>query len=242
MVMLLSSVRGSFSMQKRIIVPATILMALGLTACGNNDEATNGDNTSPLPMGYYSNEHHEESGGNTDWINEDNDGPATELMDHTLGGEGEESTIRGVNNETAPDGKYRDTLFSRNDRNYHGHLNNLNGGARSAYYTNYNGELAKKIGATAASVVNVADVRALIHGEQVLVAAVLEDQGRVNETKASIEDAVSPQLKGKSLTITTDDSTYSRIRTIDNDLREGGPKDMINEEIDNIFKSINNNR
>lgn len=231
-------------MQRKLLaIPASVLVALGLVACGNNDGAS-GDNQqkSALPMGYSSNEQHEESGGNASWLNEDNDGPFTEMMDHTLGGEGKENSLRNVDNEAAPQGEHGNTLFSRSDRNYHGHLNDINGGARSSYYTAYDGKLAKRVADTAATVVNVADARAIVHEDKVIVGAVLEDTKRQNETKSAIRNAVGPYLNGKSIVVVTDDSTYGRIRNIDNDLREGGPKDQLDKDIDNMFKTISNQR
>jgi spore cortex protein len=228
--------------RKYVTISATVLMALGLVACGTNNEGAsdNGQGNQPLPMGYYSNENHEESGGNADWLNEDNDGPLTEMMDHTIGGESQDREIRGVNNNAAPQGKHGNTLFSRSDKNYHGHLNGNNSEARSSYYTNYDGNLAKKVGKEAATVVNVTDARAVIHDNQVIIGAILEDPQRADETKSSIRDAVKRHVNGKSVTVVTDEGTYNRIRTIDNTLREAGPRDQVNEDIDNMFRSINN--
>ncbi len=40
------------------------------------------------PVGYYSNENHENNGGNAVLLDgADNDGPVTEIMDHSLGAE-----------------------------------------------------------------------------------------------------------------------------------------------------------
>lgn len=223
-------------------IPFSILLALSVSACGNNEGASENGQQQSLPLGYSSNEHHEESGGNANWQNEDNDGPLTEMMDHTVGGEGKDNNMRRVNNEAAPEGEHGNTLFSRSDKNYHGHLNDIKGGARSSYYTDYNGELAKNAANAAAQVVNVADARAVVHGNKVIVGAVLEDPGRKNETKSAIRNAVGQQLKGKSIVVVTDESTYSRIRNIDNDLREGGPKDQIEKDIKNMFKTISNQK
>lgn len=226
-----------------MILSATLALIIGLVACGNKKEgAQDGDRgNQPLPIGYYSNENHEESGGNANWVNEDNDGPFTEIMDHTISGEGNNGNMRGVDNKAAPDGKHGNTLFSRSDMNYHGHLNTNNGGARSSYYTAYDGNLTKKINQAAASVNNVADARTIIDDDKVLIGVVLKDRNRVDETKSAIKNAVKKHLNGKSLTIVTNESTYSRIKTIDNDLREGGPKDQLDKDIDNIFQSTENN-
>ncbi|PAE21695.1 hypothetical protein CHH80_04530 [Bacillus sp. 7504-2] len=227
---------------KKLTWLAAVAIVLSLGACGNNDEAVDGRDRQPLAIGYYSNEHHEEDGGNTNWLNEDNDGPVTELMDHTIAGEGRNNGIRGINNEAAPGGEYNHTLFSRDDQNYHAHLNDNNSGARSSYYTAYNGRLAQRVGNIATTVVNVADARAVVHRERIIVGAVLEDPLRAEETKAAIVDAIEPYADGRIVSVTTNDSTYSRIRTIDNQLRDGGPRDMVDEEIDHMFKTISNER
>ncbi|MGG0716341.1 YhcN/YlaJ family sporulation lipoprotein [Robertmurraya massiliosenegalensis] len=220
--------------------PATVAIALGLGACGNNDEAVDGQDRQPLAVGYHSNEHHEEDGGNANLVNEDNDGPVTEILDHTIAGEGGNRRLLRINNEAAPDGEYNTTLFSRSDQNYHAHLNTNNSGARSPYYTAYNGRLAQRVAYTATTVVNVADARAVVQEDQIMVGAVLEDPQRSDETKAAIREAVEPHADGKKVTVTTNDSMYSRIRTIDNELRDGGPRDVINDDIDHIFRTISN--
>lgn len=230
--------------KKQFILPAVLLLSSSLVACGTNDEGANGakQGNNPLPMGYYSNENHEDSGGNANWLNNDNDGPFTEMMDHTMGGEGKTNHIRGINNDIAPQGNNGnvDTIFSRSDQNYHGHLDGNNRGARSSYYTTYHGKLTKKINRAAASVVNVGDARTVVHKNQVLIGAMIEDPRRENETKAAIRDAVDSYLNGKSLTIVTNESFYNRIRSIDNSLRDGDPKDQLDQDIGNMFRQINN--
>ncbi|MDQ0156097.1 YhcN/YlaJ family sporulation lipoprotein [Robertmurraya andreesenii] len=226
---------------KRIVLPAMIFLSIGLVACGNNEGANNGRKNNVVPMGYYSNENHEKSGGNANWLNQDNDGPLTEMMDHTFGGEGQNNGLRGINNQAAPQGRGNiDTLFSRSDQNYHGHLNDNNGRAKSGYYTAYDGNLAKKISHTANSVVNVGDARTVVHKDHVLIGAVLEDPRREHETKAAIRDAVDPHLKGKSLTIVTNESSYNQIRSIDNSLRSGEQWYKLDKDLGNMFRQIKN--
>lgn len=226
--------------KKQLVLSATIMMTLSLAACGTNEEGNQGGQA--LPIGYYSNEDHEEKGGHTNWLNEDNDGPFTEIMDHSFGGEGERNQLRALNNDAAPGGEYNDTLFSRDDRNYHGHLNENRGGARSPYFTGYDGARVKKINEAAALVVNVADARSIIHEEHLLIGVMLEDPSREQETKAKIKDVVEPFVEGKKLTIVTNDSMYSEIKTIDNDLREGGSKDVLDRYIKGLFSTLDNVR
>lgn len=216
---------GGFLLNKKLFTWSSLaFLMIALTACGSNQGA-NGDD-SPMPIGYFSNEQHEESGGNARWLNEDNDGPVTEMMDHSLGGEGK--------NEASQEDE---TEFSRTDRNYHGHLNENNGGARSSYFTAYEGQLAKDLSERAESVVNVATARAIIHGDKVMIGAVMEDRNREEETKTAIKDAVEELLQGRKLYIDTKEGNYSRIKTLDNNLREGSPKEEIDREIKNMFQS-----
>lgn len=218
-------------------------MMMGLVGCGaNNEGATNsGESNRMLPVGYYSNENH--SGDGNVRINDDNDGPLTEIMDNTYGSNG----LRSVSNEDGKQQKEnnnnmfnREPRFSRNDANYHGHLKRNNGPTRSSYYTAYDGKLAEQIRNTAAKVENVQDAEASIKDNRVIVAVILEDASKERETKAAVRDALKPQMGGKSLTVVTDEGTYSRIRTIDHSLREGNPKEEITHDMNNMFRSIGN--
>jgi len=114
-------------------------LSLGLAGCGNDESAVQDRNTERVqPFGYYSNENHE-NGGNVR-ILDDNDGPITEMMDHSLGNERTNDSnrrqkvleVRDENgnpgNPTKPladtDRNFfeRDNRFSKADQNYHGHL------------------------------------------------------------------------------------------------------------------------
>ena len=72
--------------QKFGLVP---ILLVGLVGCGNGDQtAKDGRTNEPLSVGYYSNENHENKGGNAVLLDgADNDGPVTEIMDHSLGTE-----------------------------------------------------------------------------------------------------------------------------------------------------------
>ncbi len=111
-------------------------MSIGLAGCGNDESAVQDRNTERAqPFGYYSNENHH-NGGNVQ-ILDDNDGPITEMMDHTLGTEGtnDRRQILDVKDENGNPGNptlplaendrnffERDNRFSRSDANYHGQL------------------------------------------------------------------------------------------------------------------------
>jgi spore cortex protein len=132
----------------------------------------------------------------------------------------------------------RDNRFSRSDANYHGHLDDNTKEARRSYYTAYEGELAEKIGDETAAVRNVEDVRSVVYGSDVLIAVDLSDYSREEQTKQDIQQAVSPYLRGRSCTVVTDEGTFSRIRNIDNDLRDGGPREQIDLDMKDMFHSL----
>lgn len=231
-------------MRKYKTISVAALITIGMAGCGLNDESArqNKQTDGALPMGYYSNENHG-NGGNAR-LNEENDGPLVEMMDHTFGAEGNQTgqmnngnTIRGNEDNNIFN---REPRFRRSDANYHGHLDQNNDGARSSYYTAYDGTLSFKINDAVSKVENVKDVRTAVKGNKVIVAAVLENNSNEQKTKTAIRKAVQPQLNGKSLTIVTDEGTFSRIRTIDNSLRDGGPKDQIEQDITNMFRSVGN--
>lgn len=257
---LTSFTKGVFRLNKKsLLLPIAGLMTLGLAACGNNDEAAVQDRYTEKtqPLGYYSNENHRN--GNARILG-DNDGPVFEMMDHTFGDEPHDNRnrrtqvlqVRDENgnpgNPTTPLAKYdrnffeRDNRFSTSDANYHGHLDDNTRQPRSSYYTAYEGELADKIGDVTASVKNVNDVRSVVYGSDVLIAVDLNDYMREEETKRNISRAVQPYLKGRSVTVVTDEGTFSRIRNLDNDLRDGGPRESVDLDIRNMFRSFKINR
>jgi spore cortex protein len=248
---LTSLTKGVFRLNKKsLLLPIAGLMTLGLAACGNNDEAAVQDRYTEKtqPLGYYSNENHH------------NDGPITEIMDHTFGDEARNDQNRrsqilqvkdedgNPGNPTTPLANHdrnffqRDNRFSTSDANYHGHLDDNTRQPRSSYFTAYEGELANKIGDVTASVNNVNDVRSVVYGSDVLIAVDLNDYMKEAETKRQISKAVQPYLKGRSVTVVTDEGTFSRIRNIDNDLRDGGPRETVDLDIRNMFRSFKNNR
>lgn len=252
--------RGVFRLHKKLIaVPLAALMSMGLTGCGTNDETAVQDrnNEQVQPMGYYSNENHGNRGGNARVEDgTDNDGPLTEMMDHTFGGEGRNNGNNRNNrnalqvrdegnntgNPTVPladrDRNFfqKDNRFSHSDANYHGHLDDNTRKAKSSYYQAYEGELAEKIGDVTASVPNVEDVRSVTYGSNVLIAVDLTDYSKEEETKADIHEAVQPYLRGRSAKVVTDEGTFSRLRNIDNNLRDGGPREQIDWDLKNLFR------
>jgi spore cortex protein len=194
--------------QKFLAVPFAALLSLGLAGCG---------------MGG--------NGGNT----------ASEAGHRT------ESLGAGIDrdkNPSSPLAAYdknfyqHDNRFSRSDANYHGHLDDNTREARRSYYTAYEGRLTEKIGNETAAIRNVEDVRSVVYGSDVLIAVDLADYSREEQTKKDIQQAVSPYLRGRSCTVVADEVTFSRVRNIDNDLRDGGPREQIDLDIKDMFHSL----
>ncbi|MFE8696856.1 YhcN/YlaJ family sporulation lipoprotein [Cytobacillus sp. FJAT-53684] len=236
--------------KKLVALPFSAIMSLGLVGCGTNDESAAQDRYTDQaqPIGYYSNENHRNRGGNAQILDgADNDGPFTEMMDHTFGMEGQNgrtnrpNTYDGVNtrnvNNNQNDGQ-GNHLFSEDDANYHSHLGNNMRKAKNSYYEAYHGKLVENINRAAASVNNVNDVQTVVNGEHVIIAANIQDANRKSETVAAIGQAVQPYLNGRTSKVVTDESTYNRLKVIDNDLRDGGPKDQLYVDVKNLFRNL----
>lgn len=245
------------------------ILVLGLVGCGNGDQTAKDVRTDePLTVGYYSNENHENNGGNAVLLDgADNDGPVTEIMDHSLGTERNTNQrflrVRNENNNRVNnvdpnvyptptaneyDGNLYGTLNSRepliggSDQNYHGHLNNSNHATRQSYYNGNNGNMNERITELVENVENVKEAKTVIHGNEVLVGVRLNNNDREEDTKRNIQQAVQNQLNGKRIYVLTNDSQFNRLKTIDQDLRNGGPKDDLNLDINNLIRMNNNNR
>ena len=232
------------------LIPSIVI--IGLTGCGNDNETAIQDqrNDNTIPIGYYSNENHDGNGGNAILLEDDNDGPATEALDHSLGKEREANrqgvqNLRGnngvykINNrEIAIDGK---SDIGAGDRNYHGHLNNNALPTRQSYYTGNEGRLSEKISSEAKKVANVKDAQTVIEEKNIIVGVMLNDENKTDETKRNIKNAIEPYADGRSVKVMTNESQYNRIKVINNDLRNGGPADDLDREIKNIKNSKKNN-
>jgi spore cortex protein len=240
------------------------ILVLGLVGCGNGDQTAKDVRTDePLTIGYYSNENHENKGGNAVLLDgADNDGPVTEIMDHSLGTERNTNQrflrVRNENNNQVNDVipnlpnptangydvnlNSRDPLIGGNDQNYHGHLNNSNHATRQSYYNGNNGNMNERITELVENVENVKEAKTVIHGNEVLVGVRLNNNDREEDTKRNIQQAVQNHLDGKTIHLLTNDSQFNRLKTIDQDLRNVGPKDDPNLYINSLIRMNNNNR
>ncbi len=221
-----------------------MIMLFGTAGCGANDETASQQRSADRaqPIGYYSNENHQNKGGNVRFLDgADNDGALTEMMDHTLGEEGQYRNRQNGNAKERAPQRVSDNrephLFSRDDANFHGHLG-YNKRASNSYYEAYNGEMVERINQAAAAVNNVNDVQSVVNGDYVIIAADLNDAGRKKATIAEINQAVQPYLNGKTSRVVTDESTLNRLKVIDNDLRDGGPRDQLYLDVKNLFRNM----
>ncbi|MBE3569163.1 MAG: YhcN/YlaJ family sporulation lipoprotein [Bacillales bacterium] len=227
-----------------------VMVVLSLAACSGGEDAYGGDRPNYHPKGVFSNEGH---GGDT---NDRHDGPMTELYDHSIGKEGQAIRehkrrylqVRDENgnppNPTVPLAKddknfwARDNQFSRKEINYHGHLQTQLPETKNSYYHAYEGKLAEKLAARAANVNHVQDARAVIYGKDVIIAVIPENGSAKEKVKSSVKKAVQPYVNGRRCTVVTGIGNFGRVRNIDNELRDGGPKDQIELDLKEMVRTL----
>ncbi|PKG24418.1 YhcN/YlaJ family sporulation lipoprotein [Niallia nealsonii] len=207
-------------------ITASLFLGLSicLTGCGISDEeANNKEVNNAKPMGYYSNEHHERNNGGNARIldNEDNDGPLVEMMDHTLGEEGQ--TVRNVNNHKLTRAELNEEITNKEERT-------------DAAYDN---QLAKNIEKKSASVKNVKKAHSLVYGNNVVLAVQMYDKGEIDATKKRLEKKIKPYIDNKSISIVTDQGIFSGIEEINKKIREGKPNKTITNNIEDMFEQLN---
>lgn len=235
----------------RILVLA-VGVTFSLAACSGGEDAYGGDRPNYHPKGVFSNEGH---GGD---INDRHDGPMTELYDHSVGKEGQAIRehqrrylqIRDENgnppNPTVPLAKEdknflaRDNQFSRKEKNYHGHLQSQLPQTKTSYYQAYEGELAEKLAAKAAQVKYVQDARAVVYGKDVIIAVKADNGTDKEKVKSNVKRAVQPILNGRNCIVVTGIGNFSRIRSLDNELRDGGPRDQIKLDMKEMIRTLRN--
>ncbi|MBM7605770.1 spore cortex protein [Metabacillus crassostreae] len=220
--------------KKASTLTAIALLTTSLTACNGNEGAlNNGDNdNNTRPIGYYSNE-------NTDV---DNEGPITEMMD---GMNDEDNYFRRVNdrydnrnmsNPTVPlgdrdNGLVRDNRFSHGDANYHGHLNEV------GYYNRGDGAVSDKVKNAVEKIDNVDDARVLVTDDNVIVAVDTHDRNDA-DMKEKITSEIRKMTKGRNVQVITDEGTFTRIRNIDNDIRNGGDREAIDTDVNDLMEDL----
>ncbi|MFS0861705.1 YhcN/YlaJ family sporulation lipoprotein [Fredinandcohnia sp. 179-A 10B2 NHS] len=124
------------------------------------------------------------------------------------------------------------------DRNYHSHLNDNNHRVRtSGYYDRDSGNLVQKITDRASKVKNVDDARAIVTEDNILVAVDTNDNND-KRVKDAVKKAVMPLAKGRNINIVTDEGTFTRVRDIDNDIRNGNTRESVDADIRDLFNNI----
>ncbi|WP_053073730.1 YhcN/YlaJ family sporulation lipoprotein [Bacillus sp. LL01] len=223
-------------------VTSAALLLGGLAGCGQKESAT--DNRyyeETRPIGYYTSEHNPyvnndrtrrepEERGNARLL-EDNDGPLNEILDRSVIYDekrvrrNKDEGVRQTRNRTDYGGIMNignDTpRFSRTDKNYHGSLNGIENVGNPSYYNNYDGKLADRLSKRADKVDGVNGARALINGDEIIVAVNPEKDADTRKLKREVRSAVEPLVENKELRISTEESVYNTVLTVDNDLRKG---------------------
>jgi spore cortex protein len=234
--------------------PLSALVFLGLTGCGGNDETAVQDERTQetTPIGYYSNENHEGNGGNPLLGGADNDGPVTEIADHSLGMERETNKrFMRTENKNTPNNKQ--PLANRNinntdsktatiggtDKNYHGHISNTNQRTFRSYYTGYEGKFAERVKSAAEEVDNVNQARTIVDGNDVVIALDIKNNQQTDDTKKQVLQAVQRHTEGRTVHIVTNESQFNRIKAIDNDLRNGQAREQLHLDTKNLIRSLN---
>ncbi|WP_110927071.1 YhcN/YlaJ family sporulation lipoprotein [Bacillus massiliglaciei] len=130
--------------------------------------------------------------------------------------------------------------YSRSDRNYHGHESKPLT-AKSSYFTAYDGQLADSIMRKVNSLNGVADSRTLITDDAVLITVLLKEYGQPERAKEVREQArrrISGLTEGRDLYVTVDQGVYNRVMVLDNNLRDGGPTDLVLRDTADLFDSL----
>jgi spore cortex protein len=241
-------------------VTSAALILGGLTGCGQgNNAASNRYYEETRPIGYYTSEHNPyvnnnrsrrevEERGNARLL-EDNDGPLNEILDRSVIQDGKRvrrnntATVRPTRNRTDNGGfmgiGYDNPRFSTTDKNYHGHLNGLERVGNPSYYSKYDGRTAEELAKRASEVKGVKDVRAIVNGDEILIAVEPEANANKREVRRDVRRAVESIAEGKELRVVVDQGIYSSVRGIDNDLRNGEyPLENLNRGLRGIYNTM----
>jgi spore cortex protein len=253
---------GGFVLNKAAVTVLSLACAAALSACNANEEAGRQRyNDTTRPIGYYSNEKDMRMADGTDRngnviLMDDNDGPVTEIMDRTTrdngAGNGNDLNAReGINrmntmsqSPTLTYGLQRDGLFygsarlgAEDDVNYHGHLNSTNARAKTSYYKKHDGDVVQDVVNRVERVKGVDDARALVDGNRLLV-AIESDVANPALLEKKVRRELSDVSKSYELHVTVDDGVYSHVRSIDNELRNGGPAGAMRTNFNSLLETV----
>ncbi len=124
------------------------------------------------------------------------------------------------------------------DQNYHSHLNDNNHKVQSYGYYNDNGNLVRKISERASKVKNVEDARVIVTDDNVLIAIDTNDNDNRNNVQNDVKKEVKPLVGKRNVNVVTDEGTFTRVRDIDNDIRNGNRRETIDADIKDLFDNI----
>ncbi|MGY3715390.1 YhcN/YlaJ family sporulation lipoprotein [Sutcliffiella cohnii] len=248
-------------MKKTLLtLSSAAIMLGGLAGCGAGNQATGNPGTdnrmeNTRPIGYYTSENNPyatnvnnrtnrymDHSGNAYELR-DNDGPIIEMMDRAIiNGDRNAQRNNTLTNRTANNDRGLFNVNTRNDQyadtNYHRHLNSTASRGKPSYYNNYQGELTEQIAARASRVRGVRDVRAVVYGNDVLVAVDTEANASETQVTRDVRRAVDPLVRNSDVRVVTDPGTFNRVRNVDNDIRDGGPMERLNEDIRSLFQTL----
>ncbi|WP_223702885.1 YhcN/YlaJ family sporulation lipoprotein [Sutcliffiella deserti] len=243
-------------MRKSVVaITSASLLLCGLTGCGTGNSAE--DNRyyeETTPIGYYTSEDNpnvnnnrnhrtNKERGNTFRVT-DNDGPVNEILDRSVinGERNKKQTTRNNplstrENRTETNEYERGFNYRRSDINYHRHLNDI-GTAKPSFYNNYQGRLTERLTERAQQVDGVEDARAVVYGNDILIAIEPGNNRREQMVTNDVRRAVQPLTNGKECRVVVNQGTYNTVRQFDNELRDGGPVDDLNEDIRNLMNTF----
>ncbi|WLD92225.1 YhcN/YlaJ family sporulation lipoprotein [Alkalihalobacillus sp. AL-G] len=156
-------------------------------------------------------------------------------------------------NDTRPIGYYSNENMNNGDRG-EGPLtqiadrddggNNLVGrnggndgnGAQINYADGYEGDLAQRISRKVNKMDNVEDARVIINNDAVIVGIDTSDQNDRN-VKEQVRKEVQ-EITNKNVRVTTDEEMFTRIRNVDDDLRNGNGFDEVRSDFTGIMNDL----
>ncbi|MBM7691900.1 spore cortex protein [Peribacillus deserti] len=217
-------------MIKKYSLAAAAFVLLFLSGCGgeNNTE-------------YGAAGNHPVYNTEKDFVTNSKDGIIPRLL---YGGTGKRDRANEEDYPSHPDNAvYQGDGHSRRDQNYHDHLgkNNKQGGAmdvRSSYYTAYDGKLTERLERAAIQNHNVSTARAAVYQDRAIVAVILFKNKNKEKTSKELERTLENSARGKEVTVVTDPGTYNRIDTLDNELRDGGPRTLVDSDLKDLFQNV----
>ncbi|MEC2076761.1 YhcN/YlaJ family sporulation lipoprotein [Metabacillus fastidiosus] len=269
------------------------VMTTGLVACNNADNNEGAmdtrNNNATRQVGYYTNDNNDVTRG---YDRDGNEGPVTDMFDGDR-----DNNYRRVNNDRnarmdnpmVPLGSRnnnvaRDVNYSRNDVNYHGHLNNrgnntnsgtndvgtmygntgtrgtgnnnMNTGANNTgtngngnninnvanntgYYNRADNDLADKVANHVEKMANVDDARVLVTDDNIVVAVDTNDRNNKNVEK-QVAKSVDKMANGRNVRVVTDEAMYTRVRNVDNDIRNNVNRTDIDNTVGDIMRDLGN--